>query len=174
VGQQYSVTCECGLTQQVTGADAGSELPCQCGRTIAVPSLQRLRVSTGEPPVSAEVMLERLLLTKRLPEETHCLCCDTPTTDTACVTVACERPEVREPGWSLNPLALLFGWICLTRSYDSGEVGRDVSFRLPVRLCRGCGASLSPINVRDTLRKVTVYRQLLEKYPDAAISTISY
>ena len=44
----YQVTCACGKSHAVTLADAGTSLPCGCGRTVEVPPLHKLREHAGE------------------------------------------------------------------------------------------------------------------------------
>jgi hypothetical protein len=169
----YSLACNCGRTHQVSGTDAGCDIHCDCGQTISVPSLQQLRISAGESPLSAEMTIEALLLKGQLPEETHCLGCGATTTETAYVTVSRERPEVQARGWTLNFFALLFGWISM--SWSAGhEQGRDVSFCLPLRICRECGQTPSESKVRDFLRQVPLYRQLLDKYTAATWSALRF
>lgn len=49
--------CQCGLHIVVTYGDAGASLPCECGRTIEVPSLDKLRKRAwviGLPPDGEE------------------------------------------------------------------------------------------------------------------------
>lgn len=173
VAQLYPVICDCGRTHQVLGTSAGSDLPCGCGRTVGVPSLQRLRVAAGEPPAAAEVMIEALLRAGRLPEESHCLRCETATTDTAHVTVACERIEVKGGSWAFHFIPLLFGWFVWSRGPVT-EQGRDITYRLPLRLCQECAKSLRRSETRELVRQVTLYRQLLEKYPRAVLSDLQY
>jgi len=165
----YLVTCECGQAHNVTAGAAGTHVACGCGRQVAVPSLQALRRSAGEPTVSAELEIRALLQDDRLPEEPTCLRCGAETADVGHALVVCERPEVQGTEWRFRLPPLLLGWLVWTRSGQAQERGRHVSFRLPLRLCRGCAARLWRSEVVELLRRVPVYGRLLEKYPHADV-----
>jgi hypothetical protein len=46
-----------------------------------------------------------------------------------------------------------------------------VKYRLPLRVCPACARELrGTAEIKRALAKVPVYRQLLEKYPRAAVS----
>ncbi|MBQ9456831.1 MAG: hypothetical protein Q4A17_09485 [Thermoguttaceae bacterium] len=38
----YQIPCECGRIHEVTKPQAGSELTCECGRTVSVPTLREI------------------------------------------------------------------------------------------------------------------------------------
>ncbi len=172
MAQVYPVVCDCGRTHPVPGTSAGCDLTCGCGRTFAVPPLQQLRAAAGESPLSADLMIQALLLDGALPEEKDCVACELPTADTGFVDVNCERPEVqRRTTWGFNPVPLLFGWLSFTRTTAVREVGRDVRFTLPLRVCRECGGGANP---RDLLRRVPLYRRLLEKYTAATVGPLRF
>ena len=48
--------------------------------------------------------------------------------------------------------------------------GRDVRFRLPLRLCNICSTNLGRSTVKEMLCRVDVYNQLLTKYPHSEIA----
>ena len=171
----YPVRCECGATLQVPGTAAGTIQTCRCGRAVAVPSLVRLKASAGEAVVSAELELQHLLLNGSLPLEQDCVVCDLPTNQQTVFAVVCERPEEKGqvPVWQqflliwISPL--LYLWHMASRRTEVH--GRDVSFRLPVRVCEACRPSLRGRGATfDALCHTPVYARLLEKYPHASIS----
>jgi hypothetical protein len=114
--------------------------------------------------------IRALLRDGSLPEELECLRCRTVTTDVCHAEVICERSEVSQPGWKFRPFALLFGWLVFTWSGEARERGRDIGFRLPLRLCRECAGRLHGPTLAQVLRCVPVYARLLDKYTDADIS----
>lgn len=173
MAQLYPVVCDCGRTHQVPGTSAGSDLPCGCGRTVDIPSLHKLRSAAGESSTSPELMIEYLLLENRLPDETECVCCGAPTSDAAKFDVVCERIEVTGGRWKINVAALLVGWIYASRE-PGVQHGRNIAFRLPLRICRGCGKGLGRAGLRDAVRRVPVYAQLLDKYPWAKLSAFRF
>ncbi len=95
----------------------------------------------------------------------------------------CERAEVREAGgWTLFglfmllrflPFGRLLGALAVAREGEAGGerrvLGRDVSYRLPVRACTACGQGLDSSGMRKLLGSVPLYAQLLAKYPLAQV-----
>jgi hypothetical protein len=171
----YPVGCECGATIHVPGTSAGTTFTCQCGRQVEVPGLARLKASVGQAVLSADLELQHLTAAEALPLEKDCVICGRTTDDQVAYRVVCERPETkgRVPLWQqvllmgLSPLLYVFHM-----SGQRVEVhGRDVAFRLPVRVCEGCAQTLTtPAAVRDAMDETPVYARLFDKYPDAKIS----
>jgi hypothetical protein len=171
VGMDYPVTCACGRTHRVSSGAAGTRLVCGCGRQVEVPSLHALRTQAGELTVSVELLLGALLRDGHFPEEKDCLRCGIPTTDICYALVVCERPEVRSKyDWSLSLVGLLFGHLVFSRRGEDRERGRNVSFRLPLRVCSDCTSRLRHPALVEAMRQVPLYGQLLEKYPQAEVS----
>jgi len=172
VATQYRVICDCGRTHHVSGGDAGSRLPCGCGRTIDVPELHTLRTSVGEPTISPELAIELLLRDRQIPGDGACLCCGLATENICHVQVECERPEVKRIGWTIVPFMFVFGVVAgllaLLRTKEQIH-GRYVCYRLPIRMCSACTRSVSRSEVSTALRQIDVYRQLLDKYPHASV-----
>ena len=52
--------------------------------------------------------------------------------------------------------------------------GRELKFKLPVCVCNGCIPKTGTLESRgrELMEKTTLYRQLLQKYPDAKILKI--
>ena len=73
MSQTYPVACVCGVVHRVTAGDSGSSLPCDCGKSVEVPSLGVLRVRAGKPlrvigelHPDLEVVLRRAARRKRI------------------------------------------------------------------------------------------------------------
>ena len=89
--QKYPVPCACGVVHEVSAGSAGSTFACECGKTVEVPSLVRLKASVGQSSVSADFELARILGTGRLPVEDTCGVCGLKTDYKLQVPVVCER-----------------------------------------------------------------------------------
>ena len=171
----YSIECDCGAVRSVLATDAGSRLPCPCGRELAVPSLSALKASTGQSAMSAEVRVEQMLHRGTLPREANCLLCEKPTTAVAHCWTTCERAVVQQPtGWQFslwNFISLAFGVLTFRKVVYERAEGRDLRFRLPLRVCPECTDQLrDPRRLKETLLDVPAYAELPNKYPDADVS----
>ncbi len=174
--QTYPVACACGTVHDVTGGQAGSSFPCGCGQAVEVPTLGALKRSVGESSVSADWEIEHRLADGSLPDEDECVLCDLPTADTLPVSVVCERSEVRSDikwwYWLFLPLGLWFviGMLVAKLNDRKRQLGRDVAFRLPVRVCESCRPKVRTAEeARDALQQSELYARLLAKYPHAAV-----
>jgi hypothetical protein len=180
---KYPVPCECGQIHRVAATLAGSQLACACGREVAIPSLSKLKANAGQAPLSAELRIQHMLQLGMLPEERACRLCDVETDHTFYCWAVCEKVEVkagrRVHWWFVVLVALSMGliWtvgtllIYIRRRADETEVGRDVRYRLPLRICNGCTARMTDyVTLKDTFWSVPVYRELLDKYPDTALA----
>lgn len=174
----YEVRCECGKPHPVTSADAGSSLRCGCGRAVEVPPLHRLRASAGQAALSADMQLRMMLQSGELPGTNECVRCYCPTGNAARVVIECERADVqpvyrREFPTAGCLLGFLFGGIVYRRVHQGDRVrGHDVVFTVPLRVCEVCESEIRSAGaLRETLRRVRVYAALLDKYPDARITS---
>ncbi|MEO2091050.1 MAG: hypothetical protein ABGY75_16390 [Gemmataceae bacterium] len=178
--QTYPVVCECGKTHPVGGGAAGSSLACGCGRTVEVPTLTALKASAGGEGLAPEMEIEGLLLARKLPLEPDCALCRRPTDDKFHCQVRCEAPTLKPPMtfWQLVLMVLFFPFLgaklffaaVLIDKADGTLTGRDVSFRLPVRMCRACMAELESWEVvTQAIRRTPVYAHLLDKYPNSRL-----
>ena len=173
----YKVQCECGATQKVEATLAGSRLACPCGREIEVPSLSRLKGQVGRSAMSAEIQIENMLIHGVLPHEKNCLLCKRPTSAVVHCWTTCERPQVKvERSWHDYVKCVitcdLTGLLHAAGRDDADEVhGRDLRFRLPLRVCNHCSDQLrNPRLLKETLLDVPIYSELLAKYPWADVS----
>jgi hypothetical protein len=78
-----SVTCTCGLVYSVSSTRAGSTMACRCGRTVAVPAIDRPTpppVTGGgrDQPHEADLAddtiqtIKRMIRTRELPAAGKC------------------------------------------------------------------------------------------------------
>jgi hypothetical protein len=167
---QYPVSCECGQVHRVSEGAAGTRFACDCGSTVAVPSLHVLRMQTGQAVLSPELLIEAALQNGELPTSSSCLACGRFTDLVAFVWAVCERAQVENPEWGLVPLALVFGWVVFWRSGQTRVLGRDKEYRLPIRLCERCGRRLRGRKLREAMMGEPLYARLLDKYPQAGLS----
>ncbi len=179
---EHELDCACGKKILVREGDAGARLQCSCGRALEVPSLHELRRRAGLPPpgLRIEKVVETLLLAGKLPEERHCVVCATATEGVLCCTTECERAHVTggRPWWAYLLGFLTLGWLGAAAVYASAggeqEWGTDRIFPLPLRVCASCQRRLNgTAELKAALCRVPVYRELLEKYPNARIEVSS-
>ena len=182
----YPLNCDCGKRHEVSASQAGSDLKCDCGRTIDVPSLRDLRIAAGEDPRSAELAIMSMLNRGELPQEKECLKCGLPTGEVMNVSVECEKVESPEDTGFFSlvirlffivfvaPIFAIIVTIYENRRFEGDETswGRNVSFRLPLRMCSDCSRSPGISGIRELMMKIDLYRRLFEKYPSASISRV--
>ena len=131
--------------------------------------------------MSADFELDQMIGSNALPVESTCGVCGVETPHARSVLVVCERAQEKKEGRPLQAVALgcffglLLGWILYRMSNPNRPgraVGRDVAYRLPVRLCEGCAAGRWTVKLtRTVLDRTPLYARLLDKYPDAQIGT---
>jgi hypothetical protein len=56
----YEVQCPCGRAIVVGAAQAGSQVACECGQAVQVPSLLKLKASAVDQPTTAEIKAREL------------------------------------------------------------------------------------------------------------------
>src|SRR5262249_17860760 len=113
-----------------------------------------------------------------VPDGDECAGCSVRTDDISYVQAECEKMEVRRSGWASHAegvlYALFFGWFFAWMAFrNSGEprhVGRDLTYRLPLRLCGRCAGRLRGRALRKAMCKVPLYERLLQKYPMAKVT----
>ena len=189
---EFHVECVCGQRIEVTAGMAGSEARCDCGVLHQVPGLSELRRAAGQDPyvTNAVEKINKMLAQGELPPGPNCMVCHSPAPATFTCEVVCEQSWVVRRGRGQGPsnpllagLALMFTpfWLRLMldrREADEPETrGRDVTVRVPLRLCGACRRSLGGLRrsraIKRLLRQVPVYEELLEEYPWAKVRSIS-
>lgn len=184
----YSVTCDCGSTLSVDATQAGSPVPCSCGRTAHVPSLSMLRQSAAEQayPRSTIETIVHMIECGELPLGDTCAVSGRPTIDTILLHIQCER--IWHRGSSADGLGggrvfclVLFGWLYFLVAWlesirpdrPPDVLGRNTTVEVPLRVCVEFDKRLKRFGQRKLkklLRRVPVYATLLDEYPSATIS----
>jgi hypothetical protein len=177
----YTVACECSKILPVSAGDAGSTIACSCGREVSVPSLGILRQQAGQLGGSPEMILDSMLQNGELPEDGFCVGCHTNTEQLRYFEVVCEQAETKGATLGLTNaiVFIFFGWLISVLSYVSmlrretePARGRNVHYRLPLRICPMCDAKRSAAEIKELLCRVPVYEHLLNKYPHAQVSAV--
>jgi hypothetical protein len=175
----YPVVCTCGTEQLVPITAAGSIYPCTCGLSVTVPSYRELKLANGESIRPIATVLRERLAAGTLPEESDCVLCEEQTDDRTVVTARCEKATIK----LIAMVSILFLFVLLTcfvgllpgllvyRYLTRGDQklrhGRELTFKLPVCVCRECVPKSGSLESRgrELLDETPLYRQLLQKYP---------
>jgi hypothetical protein len=182
VAMDFTVDCSCGRKIRVETADAGGTKRCLCGTTNAVPALSELRRRAGQPSYSVSIAdkLQYMFANGELPPDHACAQCGAETSDVIHCSVECERPLTTGRGYWETVLLGLFSPIAFLgllsqESKDPEVVGQELIVKTPLPLCSKCTFAVQPTryNVRELLRGVPLYNQLLRKYPGAELHVLS-
>jgi hypothetical protein len=180
---EFSLHCSCGRRVRVTEVSAGATAPCICGRAIPVPKLSELRrragVSTRD--LSPELVIEQYLASGSFPCDNLCVVCGAKTANRTSAAVECEKIFLKDgmnSGIAFFSLLLgIFAHHLPHRVLVGDEVeqhGRDLTYVVPLAACEHCLTRLyPPEELKQALRRVTLYRQLLDKYPDAMVRLVN-
>lgn len=181
---QYSFECACGRRHFVTPQQAGALLVCDCGQSVTVPKLSRLRVEAGESRVPLDIIgrINAQIRSGELPAGKVCPLSGRPADAIVEIHVQCE--EIRVRGGRISEAAhivvlALFGWLGLLMAALSGgervEHGRDTSVVVPLRVSSSVVEQLrrqrSQRKLKRLLRSVPIYDELLRNYPLARVWT---
>src|SRR5438105_7202675 len=103
---EFRVSCECGKSHTVTAAAAGAKLACQCGRSVAVPSLSELRRQGLAAEIHPVLAIQGMIDAGELPPRGGCVRCGAES-EVVSVTAECERKHIlRRGGFSWATLIL--------------------------------------------------------------------
>jgi hypothetical protein len=177
---QYHVECRCGKPLAVKAEQAGTTVRCECGESVPVPSLSKLRATAGIGSYESGSIdtIRRMLAEGTLPWGETCAVSGRPTRDVMRLEVQCERLQLpQDPvkfvlllGMCLGPWATLI----LFQGQRDQAHGRETVVTIPLRVCREYHRGLerwwSKRKLRRLLRTVPVYARLLDEYPRAAIA----
>jgi hypothetical protein len=176
---EYHVSCQCGKRIPVKAEDAGTTIGCECGQSVRVPSLSKLRTMSGVGAYESGAIdtIQRMLAEGALPWGETCAESGRPTRDLIHLVIQCERLHLPQDQHKLALLGvLIFGWVAALVAFagkDREAHGRDTSICIPLRLDREYHGKLarwgSQRKLRRLLRTVPVYGRLLEEYPRATI-----
>ncbi len=93
------------------------------------------------------------------------------------MSVVCERSEVKSDVkwwyWLFLPLGVWFviGMLVAKLNDRKRQLGRDVRFRLPARVCESCRPKVrTAADARAALNQSELYARLLAKYPHAEVT----
>jgi hypothetical protein len=177
---EYHVICPCGKQLPVQTDDAGTTIRCQCGQSVAVPSLSKLRTMAGFGAYesSAVETIQRMLDEGTLPGGQTCAKSGRPTQDVLPFEVQLEPDD----GWRDR----MGFWLAV--AYLAGPLltilfvimGKQIAARhpenvvtIPLRIDRKFHRGLAWWGTQWKLRRLLsttpVYARLLEEYPRAII-----
>lgn len=225
---QFRLTCECGESITVSEGAAGVDMPCDCGRSIRVPSLAKLREQAGleAVPITPETRIRGMITAGELPGTT-CIACGADAAAHVPLLAVCEREYKagggRGDGFSPYLLLVPFGrlYAVMTSSRQNDEFhGRETVVPVPLALCDSCrqripgsvgvrpsaalgiallvagmflltrdrnvagvvlvGGAIGLVvarvlavwrrrSIRSALRRVSVYAELLKRFPEATV-----
>lgn len=186
----FTIDCTCGKQLHVGTADAGGTKRCRCGTTNAVPALSELRRRAGQQSYDVNIAdkLRHMFADGKLPPDNFCSRCGTETSNVLNCSVECERPHTKSRGfWGTVLLGIsstiflpvwILVWIlgALSREYRNSEVfGQELVVNTPLALCSECAADVKPTNnnIGELLRRVPLYDQLLQAYPEADAAQVT-
>jgi hypothetical protein len=175
---EFKLDCPCGAKIRVTTADAGGMKRCRCGHDHVVPSLSELRRQAGHERYEVKIVdkVRRMVSDGTLPGSSNCAKCGANTSVILDLSIECERPYTKGRGfWStvfLGMFAPVWVLVALLRDYNNPEVhGCDLVVDTPIPLWPYCASSTHKQTklLRELIRTVPLYEQLLQEYPNAAI-----
>jgi hypothetical protein len=179
---QYHVGCRCGKQLAVKSEEAGTTARCECGESVPVPSLSKLRAAVGIGAYESGAIdaIRRMLAEGALPWGETCAVSGRPTADLILVKVQCERLyHVKDRTRSMMLITLLFGFwavLFLRRGDQDYPHGRDTAVEVPLRVHhefhRGLSRWWTKRRLRRLIMTVPVYARLLDEYPRAAIAVV--
>lgn len=184
---EYSIRCPCGMSIPVAATQAGSEVSCECGMRVLVPPLSRLRMGAGQAAyeVGLPGKIRRMIATEELPWGDFCAYSGRPTKDAIDFLIECERSYSGSPGRGISSFPILTSIVNILGSVmfnihieEVLEVhGREVVLQVPLRVSSEWHEKVRRIKsrrrLREMLRTVPVYAELLDEYPDAKIGVVS-
>ena len=108
---QFSLDCPCGRAIAVAGSQAGSIVTCVCGAAVQVPSLGKLRESSGKGRYESGITdtIQRMLRSGELPGGHICAVSGKPTDDSIELEIFVPRFFKAEEDRTKVPLVMLFG-----------------------------------------------------------------
>ncbi len=197
----YAVTCPCGTKTSVTATQAGLEVKCDCGEQVVVPPLSRLRRAAGREAYSGSGVvgkIRRMISSGELPWGNVCAYSGRPTEGSIDLLAECKKLHPIDRIWVLRFLRILLGLLANLvlilveglvlvlsgplGSFWSGFDLIDVKrhgvevVRVPLRVSTEWHDKLlgmrSQRRLREMLRTVPVYDELLGQFPDGKITVI--
>jgi hypothetical protein len=177
----YFARCSCNREIQVSAAQAGTAIDCDCGQRVPVPPLSVLRQQLGQRAYDVGIAdrIRAKVAAGELPVLGHCAVCGFAAQDRLELDVVCERPALKHAvSWYGVVLGAIFlsvtGVLHLLHAQDemSEASGRETVVPAPLCVDPRCGARLRRANqaqLRKILQSIPTYAQLLGEYPAAEI-----
>jgi hypothetical protein len=173
---EYSITCPCGRRIPVKASQAGTSIACECGAPVAVPVLSMLRELAGQDAYETGPVdvIRNMLHRGELPRIGRCAVSGVESKDVIEILVEAERIHPESNKWLYTFIGIAFSPIFLLGMFQKPrpDVGRETIVETP--LCVDA-ASHSRIrragqrSLKQWLRTVPVYAQLLDAYPAARV-----
>jgi len=167
------VSCPCGKKIPVHAGMAGSEVVCECGRSVNVPTLReltRLAVSDSEQGLSVGndplIPLRASLAHDQPPAGVNCIVCQSATDH----AMTCEL-DGWQSGWEDPATPWIARWLRrrLSRSKPSAQDAQSGPIRFPVRICAACFRRAGDIEKASVLRRLldhsALFREISNAYP---------
>jgi hypothetical protein len=181
-GKRYSLDCSCGRRIEVGPSQAGTKLTCECGAEVAVPSLSKLRASTGADPyeVSTADTIRRMIAEGELPAGDVCELSGKPTEDVLELFVLVTREFIRQERkqWLLllalfvSPIFYFAYGLQGARGKLVPAAGGETAIPTPVRLSSRYHDRFRKAGqwrLRRLLRRIPIYADLLKDHPEGRV-----
>ncbi len=174
----FSVGCACGELLAVKASQASTNLRCDCGAQIKVPSLGQSRELAGKERYESGIIdaIGRMIRSGELPRDEICAISQRPTTDVLEIDVHLPRLFKTEKEAMPGPALLLgglLGVLVLSMARRSKYAEEEESIiRVPLRVGAEYQSKvrvMSPRRLKKLLRRVPIYAKLLDENPDARI-----
>jgi len=174
----FTLDCTCGRPVTVNAGQAGTAVTCECGATIAVPSLGRLRELAGRERYEAGTIdtIHAMLRKGLLPAGDRCAVSGEYTQDVVELWVEAERFYVREESPLSNFVAGLISPILIPiverLRPARPDVGRQTIVPTPLRVAKAHRRRVLTASQRALKRwlcSVPIYAELLREYPRATV-----
>jgi hypothetical protein len=184
---EHRLACACGASVTARARDAGGTITCQCGRSIAVPSLSRLRTLAGADAYTTNPV-EAIRRAQQLgtdPPHDRCLLCGSPSHVTFTCHAVCESSYVKQAASDDSDMGTVVRWLLLPVIFnmllafrrgdrEAFRQGHDVEVDFSLPLCHVCSTSngnvTRPAVARRLMARVPIYKALLDYYPNLKLS----
>lgn len=174
----FQLNCKCTREIPVSAGQAGTTITCECGRTLAVPSLGKLRELAGQGRYEAGTIdrIHGMIKRGALPAGDRCVVSGEYTHDVFDLWVQAEKIVTGDENRLAKALvALLISPVLLGAIYRPlrANVGRETFVPTPLRVAaayHGKVQRASQRKLKRWLRTVPIYADLLREYPLATVS----
>jgi len=190
---QTILTCECGKSHIATAKNAGSQIQCGCGRSVAVPTLSKLRTQAGKDAyiTNPAEAIRKQQNEGGSPAGDRCILCGSTSPIGYTCDAVCESSRLLKTAssdqsgssashvlWTMlvpSPIRMIRRLMRRhERPTDAVRVGHDVevSFDLPV--CDACAKTVGEVTrlrvCKELMGRVPLYKDLLTYYPNLALT----